>query len=1250
MADTNNNNSSISVLEVTEAAAGNNVPPRILLDILNHVENLDKNMSSWAKNGTPSQANARSFGNDAGSAFRNRQANRLTSFDSDNKNSRKGFMDSFEEALIDGFLGSGFKKEVGDIFKGFAGRLNTDIDGIQGAIGKQLGQSFMSAFKNTDTGRALTSQLNTLGSNFLTNISTRGNAFVNNLVSGNLGQRGANAVASRLSNFGTASTRTGNFLQGAGFGIRGLFDIARGGLSAVRNAPGFISSLFKAPQVPGGNGMPLGPQDMPGHVIGPGSGDIATQLANVGNSAGKVVNAFTGAGGGAGGLVGAGGQVTKMLAGMGPHGWAVIGAMVALELVTDRVMEAFKDIGAGVKQIFGAISAASKRDIDTRKKNLELSKQRMKDDYETMVKYPFELLQKAATDLYNAWDSNLTKISATQGYNKSDVQDLMANYAERIRNEGLSKYVNGANLMDNLAKVLDSGLSNKIAEEFAYQATLLNKAVPTQDFFSYAATYASVAANAQRAGESEAQAIEKANASLRSFASSLLYADRELTGGFTTGLQNASSLYKDAANIALAAQSDNIDAISSTLVAVQGYIGAVAPDLADGLVGVINKLATGGNSSETVALRSLAGVNASNTEFLRAFAKDPQAILGAMFENLSAMFTESPDAYMEKAEGYASLFGVDAAAFQRVDFADLARAIKEMNVNNSSLSENMALLREGQTTTTTEQLKNQQITEYMINEGLALVLDNEANRAIQQHMWDEQLQRDLVQSTFSVELIGETKEGLLKIGEGVQKILDFLNPFSWLKKLGNVITTADEAGTQKMDVAQMLQLTAVGRPKERDLRNLLTYNESLNLTQPLVNQLGGRSLYGNASGFKGWYGISNTLFGNDGFASSSISQMKELLDQANGIYPSVSSPTSKYSWGSLRNVSKTQGRIADIILNSATDLVSTFTSSSNAPSSALNATANAAKQALDRMMDQAYIKDEFVKKGKTYEDWASTSGKFGIADLNKAMESAGYQESDIRKFFEDAEARAGQEEQHERNLQEEAFWKSGQNYWDEYYPNTFAPELHSKLDVVIQNQEQWYEDFFNSWKTWTKDEYPEPWLAWLGTDKQTGAWGKWVGSSGAWSKWIGGSKENPASTWSDFTKAISDFWGFGTKRGGTFQELYTRLSDYMAYNSYYGVSSNGKFRSSTLLKELESIKVDTKKEERKSIADQMGQVLADTLITDQTTDPTLQTNILLGQILVYVGQIVQQTNTPAGGTSFIDTLSAMSLGLTQKTP
>ena len=66
-----------------------------------------------------------------------------------------------------------------------------------------------------------------------------------------------------------------------------------------------------------------------------------------------------------------------------------------------------------------------------------------------------------------------------------------------------------------------------------------------------------------------------------------------------------------------------------------------------------------------------------------------------------------------------------------------------MNIDGTSLNQNMQALISGQTTTSAEQLKMQQINQYMIEEGLSYVVDNAAARMIQEHMWDEQIAMQL---------------------------------------------------------------------------------------------------------------------------------------------------------------------------------------------------------------------------------------------------------------------------------------------------------------------------------------------------------------------------------------------------------------------------------------------------------------------------------------------------------------------------
>ena len=92
----------------------------------------------------------------------------------------------------------------------------------------------------------------------------------------------------------------------------------------------------------------------------------------------------------------------------------------------------------GLKKGFEAAAKAANRYESSMDANVEYAKKRIKDDVESMVKYPFEILNKAAQEWYATWDNNLKTITATQGYTKSDLQNLMSAFAERLRQEGLS--------------------------------------------------------------------------------------------------------------------------------------------------------------------------------------------------------------------------------------------------------------------------------------------------------------------------------------------------------------------------------------------------------------------------------------------------------------------------------------------------------------------------------------------------------------------------------------------------------------------------------------------------------------------------------------------------------------------------------------------------------------------------------------------------------------------------------------------
>lgn len=745
------------------------------------------------------------------------------------------------------------------------------------------------------------------------------------------------------------------------------------------------------------------------------------------------------------------------LAALGPAAGAAIAGLAAvavIDAVIGKFTEGIGSVVEGFSALKEGLDGAANRSVESQRAATEAAKKRLEANVNTLIQAPFDNLAKAADDLCSAWESSISTITSAQGYSKEGLQDLISNFAERLRNEGLSSVVSSADITTNLQKVIEGGLSGAAAEEFAYIATVLEDAVPNQDFFSYASTYAAIAANATKEGLSQQQALQKANQEMEQFASNVLYASRQLAGGFSTGLTNTSELFDDAFKIVQSAKAGDTSNVSGVLTSVAGVIGAIAPDLSSSIVQAVVDSAIGGNSDTNVALRSLAGVNASNSQFLKALATDPKQIFSDLFKNLAQMQNMSQDNFMEVAEGLSEVFGISMDSLARVDFNYLASAISQMNLNNNSLEENVSLLASGQTKTTTEQLKIAEINKLMIDEGLSYVLDNEAARAIQEHMWDEQLALEMQEATYAVDLQGSALTFFEKISEGIKTITSILNPFAWMHKISNVSLTALEGKAQQDDIKQLLELGKVGRSNPILLQQLTSRNgQDLNLTQSLVEQLGGRSAYEYVNGkiqeqnrmYSSSYSPVSVLVSDELETIRNLKQTMLNIEAQAAI--SSKNIASSYSWGT---VSKS---VASVLAGRGTskqyytDIV---------PEQSLTSQVNERTKAnftnfLDTM-------ETFVKEGKSYDDWTATASRYGIKDVATAIEDFGLTEAKVAGKFQEMEAGKVSERTYNREQTEDSFWSTSIEYF-----KTTAPTFHENLLAAISKFYKRYEDFYGDW-------------------------------------------------------------------------------------------------------------------------------------------------------------------------------------------
>ena len=927
-------------------------------------------------------------------------------------------------------------------------------------------------------------------------------------------------------------------------------------------------------------------------------------------------------------------------------GWGllIIGIIVTIAKILGPALK-------GLGEMIKALGKSFNREEELRKKRLDEAKKRLTADVNYITEEPFKILKEAVEKWTTVWDSNLRQVGQTQGYDKEAVYALYEGYADRLRSddENLASVISATDIVDNLSKVLNSGLSGKAAEEFAYIATKLNAAIPTQDFFGYVDTYASIAANATSLGMTQTQALQYANAQLEQFASNLLYSSRELAGGFSTGLKNGSELFKDAVQIAQTAKTYNASDISGTLTSVSAIIGSVAPDLADALVNNVVQAAIGGNNNTSlVALRSLANINAGNTDFLRAMAENPKEVFSALFTNLAQLQNMSPDNYMEVAEGLADVFGIDKAAFARVDFNYLAQAISAMNVNYDSLNDNLKLLESGQTTTSAEQLKAQEINRVILDEGLAYVIDSEAGRAIQQHMWDEQLAVEMMNATYAIDLQGSALEYLEGIRKTITTLLNFLNPVGFIAKgVSNMVQTISESIGNEDDIKEILKLGAVGG-NSQSFYNLTTTGKDLNLTSSLVEMMGGQKgvpmLDQYVSGLRTVSSIVSTIatgtLSSDLFnrfndrrtgyhnpdhqidwsspASAIASSIAGWWDDSVGT--SGVKKRSQYEWGTVgKSLVKAMqatsmndtmmGNIIQRVTTSATELAQ-----------------EASNKKFSDWLETA--KDKDVAGHLTFEEWVGTAKGFGIANFEEALEHYGRTEEELRSYFEANEAAQGAAVEEERKGNIQSFIEENRGFWD------FA----SGSNGIFQSA-MWFPFFGDGKKYDTRMNAVDTALSDIQT--RLGTVDKYNVISGitAINAKIG---ENGKITVIGYLDIFNrNFKATFMDENSKFQQCLADWMSYIASKEFY----SEKVEKSESWSDLRRAEDDKKSQTSLALAKAL-EVFSDTEL--KNLDPQLQTNVLLGEIVVILQAIMQQNNTQAGGLSLIDTISALGLGVTTK--
>lgn len=872
------------------------------------------------------------------------------------------------------------------------------------------------------------------------------------------------------------------------------------------------------------------------------------------------------------GVQAVGTQLTAMI----PQLAATAAAAYVVNGIVDQFEKFISRIGSAAEKIGGVADRYDK----SRWAEVDAQERRFQQDIETYIKHPFQVLEDAANKVYEVWDSALQTITATQGYDKAGLQDLMSAYASRLRSEGLGDVVGTIDVTSMLQQILNAGLSGAVAEEFAYQATVLNKAIPTEDFTSYASAYASLASSYIAAGYSQEEALKYANDQLQVFASNVLTASREISGGLTTSLTNVSGLFEDIVKIAQTAGVSDTSNLSSALSIVEAIGGQVSPDVGNQLVNQIVQAAVGGNDTNLVALRSLAGTGASNTAFLQALAKNPNQVLANLFSGLSDMFDKSTDNYMEVAYSLADTFGVSADALARINWDGLVEALRNNSSSTSALNQNMALLESGETTTSAESQRIAQINQYMIDEGLSYVLDNEAARSIQEHMWDQEIAQQMQEATYSVDLAGAGLELLKSIESFVAGIVNVLT--LGLVNVGQVGQTYTDYQNLLGDLKQMLEAGKVGSGNATQYHDLTTYDVNA-LSQYFPDEL--------------------DLWGKQSFYRGTNSPYQEI----NGIYSQLNTgadmPDSKYTWG---NVGKSYLDSMGTVAKGVEDLVSNVVEGQSTVSQSIS------QQTASQLQSWLETMGDFINNKGTFSDWYNTASDFGFSDVESTLSDMGYSTNDLQNMYVQEATNAAVQEQSTKDALEQQFYQEGVTWITQTYP-TDRDAWNTKYDTNVSNWMLTYTTQMTNWSTLytsTMQTFTEH------LDLQYASWTE------LYTEYTEETQKQIKRIQTQFDESfVNDF-------------LYEWKDYYIGNHTHYREATN--FDSA-----IRTINAE------KSQTGESVLALAQSLTTQyqDLADPQVQTNVLLGQILIVL-QSILTAQTSGKGLTLPTALASLGLNIT----
>ena len=518
--------------------------------------------------------------------------------------------------------------------------------------------------------------------------------------------------------------------------------------------------------------------------------DIAPALDNWGTGSYVTGDAMSALGSAAGDVLG--GVVGDTL------GVALNAALPGVGLILGEV------IGHAVDQTVSKIAKSIGDQLDyivhqsnkNRNDIIKLGFEKIRSDVKDMAEYSYDIYTTATQKIYDAWDQNLSKVTATQGYTKEALNTLQDSVAQRLQNEGYGNVINASEYITQLSNVLNSKISGSIAEAFAAENLILQNAVPEVDLSSMAVEFAAIFTNAQKQGASGEDAMIRAMEQITGATKAL----EEVTGGNNQFINQIGDFLKKSEEIVSIAggSADKIADLTTQMMAAEAPLSALTPQLSGFTSTMIDTLVSG-NDATAVALRAImndinSNVGITETALRQSFMEDTQGTLVTMYQAIDKFISDNSNeaARMEFLNAMTTTFGIQAKELAQVDFKSIAESIQNVNAqtNIKELTKAENLVRSGETATLEEQLVNNTANQLLATNAVRDTIDNRLMRKLEANEINMEKQLAAQQAVQSVNFADQTLSFLINIFDAIRS---FLDPFGIMDGISGMLDTTVSA-------------------------------------------------------------------------------------------------------------------------------------------------------------------------------------------------------------------------------------------------------------------------------------------------------------------------------------------------------------------------------------------------------------------------------------------------------------------------